>query len=101
VAFSVLSLFFAPWYVSLIALPLSIFNVQRFLAKDHKQYFMTMREYTGMQKMEFQFKLKSVFYAIAFGASLVFFILSLITYMGDMKNNRNRDDEEGYVEYDD
>jgi len=45
-----------------------------------------MREYTGMQDMEFQFKVKSVFYAITFGASLVFFILSLISYMGDIEN---------------
>ena len=56
------------------------------MLKEHKQYFLTMREYTGMQHMEFQFKIKSIYYAMAFGISLVFFILSLITYMGDIEN---------------
>ena len=73
--------------MSLLSIPLALYNMQRFFAKDHKQYFLTLREYTGMQRMETQFKVKSVFYAIAFGASLVFFILSLISYMGDIEND--------------
>ena len=44
------------FWINFLTLPLFIFNVTRFLAKDHKQYFFTKTEYKkNSGRMEFQY----------------------------------------------
>jgi ABC-type Fe3+ transport system permease subunit len=81
--FLLLSLWAAPFWVSLfVGLPLAAFNVRSFLRRDHKQYFITRKEYqSAFKKMENQFKCKSVYYGVLTAGSLVMMILALIDFM--------------------
>ena len=43
--FAVLCIIDAPWYICAGAVPLALFNLRRYLQKDHKMYFITKKEY--------------------------------------------------------
>ena len=35
----------SPWYILLLPVPLAIYNLKKYIKKDHKVYFITKREY--------------------------------------------------------
>jgi hypothetical protein len=81
-AFVILTGLFGPWYVFMLTIPLMIYNVQRFMNKEYKMYFITRREYSNkFSKMELQFKIKAIYYGFMFAGSLVMLILTLIDFV--------------------
>lgn len=66
----------------LFSVPLAVWNVRRYLRKEHRQYFITKKEYQkAFASMENQFKFKSIYYGVLTAASLVVMILALIDFM--------------------
>lgn len=59
-----------------------MYNCSRLAAKDHKQYFITKQEYKNVKRMELQYQIKSVYYAILFAISLVMTIFKAIDFFG-------------------
>jgi hypothetical protein len=78
-----LSLFYAPWYLVLLSVPLFLYNLRSFMRRDHKLYFITGKEYgrKSFQLIENQFKWKSAYYGILTATNLVMMILALIDFM--------------------
>ncbi len=71
------------WWVNILSMPLFIYNCTRFIAKDHKQYFITKGEYKkNFSRMELQYQVKSVYYAFLFAIALVLTIFKAIDFFG-------------------
>lgn len=78
---SVLVVDSAPLAVRLMSVPLFLFNIRRFIARDHKLYFIHPSEYKkDYQRMEFQYQVKTCYYAVLFVTSLVMAILTAIDF---------------------
>jgi hypothetical protein len=76
------SVFFAPWYLVLLSVPLFLYNLRSYMRRDHKLYFITLKEYRkSFELMENQFKWKSAYYGILTATNLVMMILALIDFM--------------------
>jgi len=70
-------------WINLLSMPLFLYNCTRFAAKDHKQYFITKQEYKkNYGRMELQYQVKSVYYAILFAIALVMTIFKAIDFFG-------------------
>ncbi len=70
----------APLILRVCGVPLVLYNIARYRAKDHKLYFISKQEYKHFARMERQYQVKTVYYTIVFVASLVMAILSAIYF---------------------
>ena len=76
-------LFYAPWYILIPSIPLTVLNFRSYMRKEHRVYFISKKEYQGNQftKMENQYKYKSAYYGVLTATTLVMMILALIDFM--------------------
>ena len=76
----VLSLLSQEWKLALVAAPLALYNISRYvLSKEHKLYFITRRDYQGVfSKMRAQAIAKSCYYGVVFIASVVMVIMKIL-----------------------
>ena len=80
----VLSVLASPWYLTILIIPLVIFNLMRYARKEHRIYFITRKEYqTHFHKFDIQFKVKTGYYSILLAVSLVMLVLSLIDFLSN------------------
>ena len=80
--FLFLSQFVAPWYVLMLSAPLTIYNLYRYIQKDHKLHFLTRKEYKkDFKRVETAFLVKSVFYGLLLTVSLVCFVMTLCDWI--------------------
>ena len=71
------------FWLNILTLPLVLYNISRYLAKDHKLYFITKSEYKqNFRRMELQYQVKSVYYALLFAIALVMSIFRAIEFFG-------------------
>ena len=90
-AFLFLSLLVAPWYILIISVPLTVYNLRCYMIREHKIHFMTRREYKKDHKrIERAFLVKSVIYGLLLAVSLFCFVMTLCDWISaNSRKSRN------------
>ena len=75
----------------MITLALNFYNMRRWVAKDHKIYFITMDEYKkDFNRMNWSYIIKAIVYACFFATGLILLIVKGVAYFRYPSKLKNR-----------